>query len=143
MSHWREMMYQIWEKWKIVVKNGSMTPPFNSSINTYEVMVDDTAISLVLDYEVDNNNEVTVYGNSNLTSGENNILIEVYDGIKVNTYTLKVFKGLKETTIVNDEPQEFEIIKPTYDNSMIQILIIIIMIVIIFLFYRLIFNWHK
>ena len=127
----------------LVVKNGSMTPPFNSSINTYEVMVDDTAISLVLDYEVDNNNEVTVYGNSNLTSGENNILIEVYDGMKVNTYTLKVFKGLKETITVNEENKEFEIIKPTYDNSMIQILIIIIMITIIFLLYRLIFNLHK
>ena len=75
---------------KLNVVNGSMTPSFSPKVLDYEVEVDD-AISLVLEYEAENDAPVTIYGNDNLTEGENHVLIEVFDE-KVTTYTLLVNK---------------------------------------------------
>ena len=44
------------------ILNGSITPVFDSNIKNYEVAVSDTAISLVMQYESDENSKVTIYG---------------------------------------------------------------------------------
>ncbi len=125
------------------ILNGSITPVFDSNIKNYEVEVSDTAISLVMQYESDENSKVTIYGNDNLLNGENHVLIEVYDGNKVNTYTLTVYKGLKDVSTKINENVKIEVVGKKYNNTVIQYSIIIFTIIVIILLYRLIFKLHK
>ena len=125
------------------ILNGSITPVFDSSIKDYEVEVSDTTISLVMQYDTDENNKITIYGNDNLLNGENHVLIEVYDGNKVNTYTLTVYKGLKDVSTKINENVKIEVVGKEYNNTVIQYSIIIFTIIIIILLYRLIFKLHK
>ena len=125
------------------ILNGSITPVFDSSIKDYEVEVSDTTISLVMQYDTDEDNQITIYGNDNLLNGENHVLIEVYDGNKVNTYTLTVYKGLKNTIEEYNNNFKIEVVGKKYDNTIIQYSIVITTIVIIFILYRLIFKLHK
>lgn len=125
------------------ILNGSITPKFDSNIKDYEVEVSDTVISLVMQYESDNDSKVSIYGNDNLSNGENHVLIEVYDGNKVNTYTLTVYKGLKDVSTKINENVKIEVVGKTYNNSVIQGSIIISTLIIIFILYRLIFKLHK
>ena len=125
------------------ILNGSITPVFDSNIKDYEVEVSDTTISLVMQYDTDENNKITIYGNDNLLNGENHVLIEVYDGNKVNTYTLTVYKGLKDVSTKINENVKIEVVGKEYNNTVIQYSIIIFTIIIIILLYRLIFKLHK
>ena len=125
------------------ILNGSITPVFDSSIKDYEVEVSDTTISLVMQYDTDEDNQITIYGNDNLLNGENHVLIEVYDGNKVNTYTLTVYKGLKDVSTKINENVKIEVVGKEYNNTVIQYSIIIFTIIIIILLYRLIFKLHK
>ncbi len=73
------------------ILNGSLSPSFNPNIYEYEVVVDDTTISLDMKYDFDEEATLTVYGNDLLAFGENHVLIEVYQN-ELKTYTLKVIK---------------------------------------------------
>lgn len=73
------------------ILNGAVTPEFDPSVFEYEVEVDDSAISLLFDYNVSSDSKVTIYGNDNLTYGKNHVLVEVFDG-KLKTYTFVVNK---------------------------------------------------
>ena len=115
----------------------------NGNITNYEVEVNDTVISLVMQYETDENNEVSIYGNDNLLSGENHVLIEVYDGNEVKTYTLTVYKGIENTSNTLNENIRIEVTGKKYNNSIIQFSIIVVTIIIIIGLYRLIFKLHK
>ncbi len=125
------------------ILNGSIQPVFESSIYNYEVQVADTAFSLVMEYDTDKENKVTIYGNDNLRSGENHVLIEVYDGVSVKTYTLIVYKGTKDVLTKEKTYEKIEVTGKTYDNSAIRISIVIGTIIIILLLYKLIFRLHK
>ena len=125
------------------ILNGSITPVFDSSIKDYEVEVSDTVISLVMEYDTDDSNHVTIYGNDNLSTGENHILIEVYDGNIVNTYTLTVYKGLSNTINEQNTFEKIEVSERVYDNSIIHGCIIIGTIIIIFMLYKIIFRKCK
>jgi len=125
------------------ILNGSITPVFDSNIKDYEVEVSDTTISLVMQYDTDENNKITIYGNDNLLNGENHVLIEVYDGNNVNTYTLTVYKGLKDVSTKINENVKIEVVGKEYNNTVIQCSIIIFTIIVIILLYRLIFKLHK
>lgn len=87
------------------VLNGSMTPEFKPGIYEYNVVVDENVMSLILDYQTLNDASVTIYGNDYLTSGENHVLIELYDG-QVKTYTLTVMK--EESSFVSLFDNEYE-----------------------------------
>ena len=125
------------------ILNGSITPVFNSILKNYEVHVDDTVISLVMQYDTDNSNKVTIYGNDNLLNGENHVLIEVYDGNKLDTYTLTVYKGLESVSEEYNENIRIEVTGKEYDNTMIQYSIIIVTIIVLLLIYKLFFRLHK
>lgn len=73
------------------ILNGSLSPDFNPNIYEYEVVVDDTTISLDMKYDCDEEATITVYGNDLLAFGENHVLIEVFQN-ELKTYTLKVIK---------------------------------------------------
>ena len=83
------------------IKNGSISPEFDSNITNYEVHVSDAAICLVMEFETDEENEIVVYGNDFLLEGENHVLIDVFDGKNVQTYNLTVYKGT-ESVISNE-----------------------------------------
>ena len=125
---------------KLVIRNGSMTPAFNSEILEYNVEVND-AISLIMDYEISENATITVYGNDNLSGGENHVLVEIYDGSKVTTYTLNVNNNMTEAaSAFNDTYEKVEVnpIKDfTYDAitpfiSCICFLTIILLYIVLF-----------
>lgn len=103
------------------VVNGSITPEFNSEIFEYDVEVEDTVISLVLDYEVDKDATVTVYGNNFLTKGENHVLIEVFKD-KLYTYTLVVNK--EETKEIIGEVSNGEKIEVSLKNDILSDLLL-------------------
>ncbi len=71
------------------VNNGIMTSEFSPEIFYYEIMLDEGEDHLAFDYK--STGKVTIYGNENLTYGDNHILIEVYD-TSVVTYTFIVHK---------------------------------------------------
>ena len=125
------------------ILNGSITPVFDSSIKDYDVEVSDTVISLVMEYDTDENNSITIYGNDNLSIGENHVLIEVYDGTNVNTYTLTVYKGISSTINEQSTYEKIEVSEKVYDNSVIQYCIIFGTIIVIFMLYKIIFRKCK
>mgnify|MGYP003235290300 CR=1 FL=1 len=110
--------------YNLEVLNGEMTPDFSSEVFDYDVNVDSSALTLIFNYDTCDNCKVTVYGNSNLTSGENHVLIEVYDK-KVTTYTLTVYKEKKTVVNTEDKPKEF----------LIPIISVICFLTILVLFY--------
>ena len=99
------------------ILNGSITPVFDSSIKDYEVEVSDTVISLVMEYDTDENNSITIYGNHNLSIGENHVLVEVYDGTNVNTYTLTVYKGISSTINEQSTYEKIEVSEKVYAKA--------------------------
>ena len=101
------------------VLNGSLSPDFSSNIYEYEVEVDD-AISLILEYDSQNDAPVTIYGNDNLTEGENHVLIEVFDE-KVTTYTLVVNK--KTATAAANYHNTYEKVEVPIKNEFLNDLI--------------------
>ena len=119
--------------YNLEVLNGEMSPDFSSEVFDYNVNVDSSALTLIFNYDTCENCSVTVYGNSNLTSGENHVLIEVYDK-KVTTYTLNVYKEKKEA-------QVFSEVKTPVDTSnkqnefLIPIISVICFLTILVLFY--------
>ncbi len=87
-----------------IVYNGYMTSEFNPEVFYYEIDLDEGENTLDFDYEA--TGKVSVYGNDFLTSGDNHIIIEVYDE-EVSTYTFlvhkeKVIKAI-EVTQGNDD----------------------------------------
>ena len=119
--------------YNLEVLNGEMTPDFSSEVFDYDVNVDSSALTLIFNYDTCDNCKVTVYGNSNLTSGENHVLIEVYDK-KVTTYTLTVYKEKKASQVFSEvktvvyteeKPKEF----------LIPIISVICFLTILVLFY--------
>ena len=125
------------------VLNGSLSPNFNSNIYEYEVEVDD-AISLILEYDTSDNATVTIYGNDNLTEGENHVLIEVFDE-KVITYTLLVNKKTTETVAGYDNIYEkVEVsIKDEFLHDLITPGITVICFITIVILYSIIFHKRK
>lgn len=102
------------------ILNGDMTPKFNPNIYEYDVEVDDSAISLLFDYNVSENASVTIYGNDNLTYGQNHVLLEIYDG-QLKTYTFKVYK--EKTAEVSSFNNSYEKVEVSMQDQFLNDLI--------------------
>ena len=122
------------------ILNGSISPDFKSNVYEYEVVVDNTTFSLLINYQISNDKTIVIYGNDNLTEGQNHVLIEICDGKTVETYTLNVFK---EETKSAASYEEFDSIEVPIENTLLKdittpgifgigFLIIIILFCIIF-----------
>ena len=108
--------------YNLEVLNGEISPNFSSEVFNYVVNVNKDILTLVFNYDTCDNCTVTVYGNNNLTPGENHVLIEVYDD-KVTTYTLVVNKEYTSETPVFKDVNSAKEIKDVSDKSYITPLI--------------------
>ena len=124
------------------ILNGSISPTFSPNVYDYNVEVVD-AISLILEYDCDY--PITIYGNENLTEGESHVLIEVFDGSKVNTYTLVVNnKSTKEVASFNNDYAKVEIdAHSEVFNDIITPLISVVCFMTIVILFCLIFHKRK
>lgn len=119
------------------VLNGTMTPTFSSNVYEYNVEVDDVD-TLELEYIVDKELPVTIYGNEELTDGENHVLLEIYEE-RVTTYTLNVYKNADRLVMsdsihstkaeINDNGFLNDILTPCIAVSCFMIIIILYSIV--------------
>lgn len=70
------------------ILNGQMTPKFDKYNDIYTVEIDYNIESLVIDYKLAENTNISIYGNEDLKVGENIIYLElVKDDIK-KVYTI-------------------------------------------------------
>ena len=122
------------------VLNGVITPEFNYNIFEYTVYVQDVN-NLEFDLRVDKDLPVTIYGNDELTDGENHVLIEICDE-KVTTYTLTVYKNNEKESL--SETIETSTVEVDTTNQLLEDIltpgIITICFVIIVIIYSIIFH---
>ena len=122
------------------VLNGVITPEFNYNIFEYTVYVQDVN-NLEFDLRVDKDLPVTIYGNDELTDGENHVLIEIFDE-KVTTYTLTVYKNNEKESL--SETIETSTVEVDTTNQLLEDIltpgIITICFVIIVIIYSIIFH---
>ena len=119
--------------YNLEVLNGEISPDFSSEVFDYNVNVDSSTLTLIFNYDTCDNCKVTVYGNSYLSSGENHVLIEVYDE-KVTTYTLTVYKEKKETQVFSEVKTAVDTNEKT-NEFLIPIILVICFLTILVLFY--------
>lgn len=78
------------------ITNGELSPKFDSYTNIYSVNVASDVTSLSINYIAEEGYTVNIYGNTDFSSGENIVTLEVIGETK-NTYTLLVNKEEVET----------------------------------------------
>ena len=79
------------------VLNGIMSPKYDKYNYIYSVSIDSDVNSLDLDYEINENDQVSVYGNMDFEEGENRVVIAVTSLEETNYITLIVNKKKSET----------------------------------------------
>lgn len=125
------------------ILNGEMTPEFDEANSIYTVAVTNDVASLKLIYTIDEEANVTIIGNDNLSEGENTVLIEVSNAEeKLVTYTLKVNKEKTEAAS-SLTPAIEKIDVPKELPNYVAPLIAIICFTLILLMFRLIFIRRK
>lgn len=116
--------------------NGSINETFSNNKYFYEVSVDSNVSTLIFSYDIDQNNTITIYGNDELTDGENHVYVEMYDGNEVITYTFLVNKEVVNNIIStnikeNNNDNNFDFLRVPMISS-ISFIIIVILFCIIF-----------
>lgn len=99
------------------IKNGHMVPSFDSKVFEYNVEVSDV-LSLIMDYDTDINNTVTIYGNENIGLGHSKVIIECSDSNTVTTYTLNVNNSSSKS--VSNIDNAYELIEVNTIGSKIK-----------------------
>ena len=124
------------------ILNGSLFPTFSPNVYDYDVEVED-AISLIMEYNCDY--PVTIYGNENLGEGESHVLLEIFDGTKVNTYTLVVNnKSTEEVANFINTSTKVEVnVHSEVFNDIITPLISVVCFMTIVILFCLIFHKRK
>ncbi|MEG0794664.1 MAG: hypothetical protein RSE17_01635 [Bacilli bacterium] len=79
------------------ILNGELSPKYDIYNNIYSVKVEKNITSLEINYVINETDTINIIGNNNFTDGENIVLIEVFNGTSLTSYTLNV---LKETSQV-------------------------------------------
>lgn len=129
----------------LIVVNGSMEPAFDRNTLNYQVIVPDTVISLVLDYDLDEGATVVVYGNDYLSEGTNHVLIETYNNNELVTYVLEVYKESSQTS--SKEMDVFSKVEvennSTFLGELIFPSIIVVTIFMIIVLFYIIFHKSK
>ena len=82
------------------VLNGDMTPKYDKYNNRYTVRVDNNVTKLELDYKINSDNEVNIYGNDSLKEGNNNVFIAITNNNEVNYIYLNVIKEASTTEVI-------------------------------------------
>lgn len=123
------------------VLNGEMDLEFSSLIDYYTVSVGNDVYSLNLNYKLSDNATLNIRNNESLQEGNNYVYLDVYEGNKVNTYTLEVYKEvLKKTMEIVDDTSKVEVKSvPVYTK---YLLIFAGLIVILFT-YKILFRKGK
>lgn len=123
------------------VLNGEMDLEFSSLIDYYTVSVGNDVYSLNLNYKLSDNATLNIRNNESLQEGSNYVYLDVYEGNKVNTYTLEVYKEvLKKTMEIVDDTSKVEVKSvPVYTK---YLLIFAGLIVILFT-YKILFRKGK
>ena len=123
------------------VLNGEMDLEFSSLINYYTVSVGNDVYSLNLNYKLSDNATLNIRNNESLQEGNNYVYLDVYEGNKVSTYTLEVYKEvLKKTMEIVDDTSKVEVKSvPVYTK---YLLIFAGLIVILFT-YKILFRKGK
>lgn len=112
------------------VYNAALSPIFDSNNLLYTVYVNNNVNNLDLFTEAEEGYEVNIVGNNDFKEGENTILIEVSNGIELNTYMINVIKETTVTNYIYDIPEPLEIQKelPQYVAPLIGIICFILII---------------
>lgn len=118
------------------ILNGNINEVFNPDIYEYEVSVDSSVSTLIFSYDIDSDYNVTIYGNDELTDGENHVYFEVSDEESVVTYTFLVNKEVTNSVFSYKE----EVQDDSYFYKHKEVIISIISLVIIVLLFILIFR---
>lgn len=123
------------------VLNGEMDLEFSSLIDYYTVSVGNDVYSLNLNYKLSDSATLNIRNNESLQEGNNYVYLDVYEGNKVNTYTLEVYKEvLKKTMEIVDDTSKVEVKSvPVYTK---YLLIFAGLIVILFT-YKILFKKGK
>lgn len=123
------------------VLNGEMDLEFSSLIDYYTVSVGNDVYSLNLNYKLSDSATLNIRNNESLQEGNNYVYLDVYEGNKVNTYTLEVYKEvLKKTMEIVDDTSKVEVKSvPVYTK---YLLIFAGLIVILFT-YKILFRKGK
>lgn len=120
----------------LTIENGNMNNIFSQDIYEYEVSVDSSVSSLIFSYDLSDEYNVTIYGNDELTGGENHVYLEVSDDNSVTSYIFVVDKEETEQ-VFNYNIKEEENLNYFYKNkeliiSGISFILIVLLFVIIF-----------
>lgn len=81
------------------VLNGKLSPKFDKFNDIYTVSIDSDINSLDLDYEINDNEQISIYGNMDFEEGENRVIIAVTNPEETNYITLIVNKKKSESVI--------------------------------------------
>lgn len=81
------------------VLNGKLSPKFDKFNDIYTVSIDSDVNSLNLDYEINEYEQVSIYGNMDFEEGENRVIIAVTNSEETNYITLIVNKKKSESVI--------------------------------------------
>lgn len=120
------------------ITNGTLNREFDPNIFEYEVSISDSTIFLMLEYETCETCDITIYGNEYITSGESNVLIEIFDKELV-TYTLKVNKASSIPVMNYEDLAKLEV--PVRDmRSIMGPIIGVIAFILIIILYCIIFH---
>ena len=107
----------------LAVLNGELSPTFDENNDTYTVLIKSDINELKMTYTIDEEVNVEIKGNENLTFGENTVLIEVGDKEgNITTYTLLVTKEEEKTTsafVLEPKPIEVKKELPGYTVPLI------------------------
>ncbi|MEG0977528.1 MAG: hypothetical protein RSF02_03130, partial [Bacilli bacterium] len=70
------------------ILNGELSPKYDIYNNIYSVKVEKNITSLEINYVINETDTINIIGNNNFTDGENIVLIEVFNGTSLTSYTL-------------------------------------------------------
>ncbi len=98
------------------ILNGEMPLKFDSLNTIYTINVPSDENSLKLEYEIDDQDKISIYGN-NLQEGLNEVVISVYNDEDLNSYYLYVYKdddkAISTSNVINKGERE-DLEMPTY-----------------------------
>lgn len=122
------------------VLNGSMSPKYDKYNDIYSVSIASDVDSLILDYEISKNTQVSIYGNTDFEEGKNKVILAVSTSEKTNYITLIVNKKKSEKTNAEISSQialegQNSNYLPSYAPYLIGASCLSIIILIFFVFY--------
>lgn len=123
------------------ILNGSMTPKYDKYNDLYTVNITSDINKLKIDYTLEENEQVNVYGNIDLNEGQNKVILAIKkNNEEIEYITLMVNKDQTESvSILNTENIALEINRdnylPSYAPHLIGLSCFSIILLIFCIFY--------